>query len=142
MCLAGPKPARPSQLLQELLAAWVGFSRSGVGAAAGLDRMPVALHGWSYAQTNPHLKTAFQARLRAFRDACIPFIKQWQAEGVIAASADPDAIAQLLLSIFLGFVAQSSLTGDAGVQEHADALAALTTARLAPGQQTSSTRPR
>ena len=41
--LAGPKPARPSQLVQELLAAWAGYSRIGVGATAGLDRMPVAL---------------------------------------------------------------------------------------------------
>jgi len=139
--LAGPKSALPSQLVEQLLAAWASYSRAGVGAAAGLDRMPVAVHGWSYAQTNPHLKTALRARLRAFRDACIPFIRQWQDDEVIAASADPGAVAQLLLSIFLGFVAQNSLTGDAGVQEHADALAALTTARPALGQDTSSTQP-
>jgi len=40
-------------------------------------------------------------------------------------------VAQLILSICLGFVAQRSLTGDAEVQAHADALAALTTARPA-----------
>jgi hypothetical protein len=56
----------------------------------------------------------------------VPFVKQWQADGLIADSADPDAVAQLMLSICLGFVAQCSLTGDAGVQAHADALAALT----------------
>jgi AcrR family transcriptional regulator len=139
--LAGPKSALPSQLVEQLLAAWASYSRAGVGAAAGLDRMPVALHGWSYAQTNPHLKAALQAGLRAFRDACIPFIKQWQADGVIAASADPGAVAQLLLSIFLGFVAQSSLTSDTGVQAHVDALAAITAARLPPGQHANSARP-
>ena len=129
--LAGPKPARPSQLLQELLAAWVGFSRSGVGAAAGLDRMPVALHGWSYAQTDPETRTTLQASLRGFRERCVPLVKQWQADGLIAADVQPDAVAQLILSICLGFVAQRSLTGDAEVQAHADALAALTTARPA-----------
>jgi len=129
--LAGPKPARPSQLLQELLAAWVGFSRSGVGAAAGLDRMPVALHGWSYAQTDPEAKAVLQASLRGFRERCVPLVKQWQADGLIAADVQPDAVAQLILSICLGFVAQRSLTGDAEVQAHADALAALTTARPA-----------
>jgi len=129
--LAGPKPARPSQLLAELLAAWVGYSRSGVGAAAGLDRMPVALHGWSYAQTDPEAKAILQASLRGFRERCVPLVKQWQADGLIAAGVQPDAVAQLILSICLGFVAQRSLTGDVEVQAHADALAALTTARPA-----------
>jgi hypothetical protein len=40
-------------------------------------------------------------------------------------------VTQLILSICLGFVAQRSLTGDAEVQAHADALAALTTAHPA-----------
>jgi hypothetical protein len=41
-------------------------------------------------------------------------------------------VAQLILSIWLGFVAQRSLTGDADVQAHADALAALATAQPPP----------
>ena len=116
----------PSELVEELLAAWVDYSRSGVGAAAGIDRMPVAVHGWSYAQNDPELKGALQASLLGFREACLPIIKQWQADGVVASWVEPDAVAQLLLSISLGFVAQRSLTGDADVQAHADALAALT----------------
>jgi len=119
----------PSQLIEELLAAWVHYSRSGVGAAAGIDRMPAALHGWSYAQTDPELKAVLRASLRGFREACVPIIKQWQADGVVATGVEPDAVAQLLLSISLGFVAQRSLTGDADVRAHADALAALTAAR-------------
>jgi TetR/AcrR family transcriptional regulator, transcriptional repressor of aconitase len=119
----------PSQLIEELLAAWVDYSRSGVGATAGIDRMPAALHGWSYAQTDPELKAVLRASLRDFREACVPIIKQWQADGVVATGVEPDAVAQLLLSISLGFVAQRSLTGDAGVRAHADALAALTAAR-------------
>jgi len=119
----------PSRLVEELLAAWVDYSRSGVGAAAGIDRMPAALHGWSYAQTDPELKAVLRASLRGFREACVPIIKRWQADGVVATGVEPDAVAQLLLSISLGFVAQRSLTGDADVRAHADALAALSTAR-------------
>jgi len=119
----------PSRLVEELLAAWVDYSRSGVGAAAGIDRMPAALHGWSYAQTDAELKAVLRASLRGFREACVPIIKQWQADGVVATGVEPDAVAQLLLSISLGFVAQRSLTGDADVRAHADALAALSTAR-------------
>jgi hypothetical protein len=66
------------------------------------------------------------AGLLGLREQRVPLIKQWQTDGVIAASADPDAVAQLILSICLGFVAQRSLTGDAEVHAHADALAAFT----------------
>jgi len=124
--LAGPAPALPSELIESLLAAWVSYSHSGVGAAAGVDRMPVALHGWSHAQADPELKATLRANLRGLRHRLVPAIKKWQADGVIAASADPDAVAQLILSICLGFVAQRSLTGDANVEAHAAALAALT----------------
>jgi len=130
--LTSPVPGLPSQLIEKLLAAWVSYSRSGVGAAADIDRMPVALHGWSYAQTDPELKAALRASLRGFRELCVPLVKQWQTDGVVAASADPHAVAQLILSIWLGFVAHRSLTGDADVQAHADALAALATAQPPP----------
>jgi TetR/AcrR family transcriptional regulator, transcriptional repressor of aconitase len=139
--LAGPQPGPPSELIDKLLAAWMGYALSGVGAAAGLDRMPVAVHGWSYAQADPQLKAVLQASLRGFRELCLPIIKQWQADGVVAASAQPDAVAQLLLSICLGFVAQRSLTGDADAQAHAAALAALTAARPAAGRAASRPRP-
>src|SRR5215470_7679333 len=129
--LASPEPGLPSQLVGRLLDAWVSYSRSGMGAAAGLDRMPAALHGWSYAQTDPQLKAALRAGLQGFRELCVPLIRRWQTDGVVSAAADPDALAQLILSIWLGFVAQRSLTGDADVQAHTDALAALTTATTA-----------
>ena len=134
--LASPEPGLPSQLVGRLLAAWISYSRSGVGAAAGIDRMPTALHGWSYAQTDPELKAALQAGLRGFRELCLPLIKQWQTDGVVSATVGPDALAQLILSICLGFAAQRALTGDAEVRAHSDALAALATARPASGRGT------
>jgi AcrR family transcriptional regulator len=131
--LAGPAPGPPAELVERLLAAWVSYSRGGVGAAAGIDRMPVALHGWSYAQTDPELKAALQANLRGFRGLCVPLIKQWQTDGLVAASAEPDAVAQLILSICLGFVAQRSLTGDADPAAHQAALTALAQPAAARG---------
>ena len=132
--LINPTSRLPSQLVEELLAAWVGYAHSGVGAAAGVDRMPVALHGWSYAQADPQLRAVLEASLRGFRERFLPIIKQWQDDGVVAASAEPDAVAQLFLSICLGFVAQRSLTGDVDAQAHADALAALAASRPASGE--------
>lgn len=123
--LAGASSGPPAELVGKLLAAWVGYAHSGVGAAAGVDRMPAALHGWSYAQTDPELKAAVRATLRGFRERFAPIVRRWQADGVIAADVEPDAVAQLILTISLGFVAQRSLTGDADVRAHADALAAL-----------------
>jgi AcrR family transcriptional regulator len=139
--LASPKSRLPSELVEDLLAAWVRYSRSGVGAAAGIDRMPVALHGWSYAQTDPELRATLQAGLRVFRDLCVPVIQQWQTDGVVDGSVEPDAVAQLLLSIFLGFVAQRSLTGDAEVKAHADALAALADRPPPPARHATSSQP-
>jgi AcrR family transcriptional regulator len=126
--LAGPPPGLPPELIEKLLTAWIGYAHSGVGAAAGVDRMPVALHGWSYAQTDPELKTTVRATLRGFRELCLPIIRQWQADGAIAAGVDPEAVAQLLLTISLGFVAQHALVGDADARAHATALAALSAA--------------
>jgi TetR/AcrR family transcriptional regulator, transcriptional repressor of aconitase len=123
--LASSASGSPSQLVDTLLAALVDYARTGVGAAAGLDRMPAAVHGWSYAQTDPEVKATLQAALRGFRERCVPTVKQWQDDGVVDATAEPDAVAQLILSICLGFVVQRSLNGDAEVRAHADALAAL-----------------
>jgi hypothetical protein len=59
----------------------------------------------------------------------VPIVKQWQADGLVAADVDPNSLAQLILSICMGFVAQHTLVGDASVEAHADALAALTNSR-------------
>ena len=127
--LAGPRWGDPSQLLQRLLNGWIAFARSGAGPAAGVDLMPVALHGWSHAQTHPELLAILGGALVGFRERCVPVIKQWQDEGVVDPTADPEAVAQLMLSICLGFVAQRSLTGDADVKAHAAGLAAICTGR-------------
>jgi AcrR family transcriptional regulator len=140
--LAGAQPASPAQLLENLLSAVTAYSHSGVGAAAGIDRLPVALHGWSYALTDPNVKATLQAGLQAFQAACLPIIERWQTNGTISPDVDPGAIAQLIVSIWLGFIAQRSLT-DAQVKAHAEALAALTCRhrQLQPAQTRKPTPP-
>jgi AcrR family transcriptional regulator len=123
--LQAGQPTSPAELMEKLLSAVTAYSRSGIGAAAGIDRLPVALHGWSYALTDPNVKTTVQAGLQAFRAACVPIIERWQTDGTISPDVDPAAIAQLIVSIWLGFMAQRSLT-DAQVQAHVEGLAALT----------------
>ena len=115
----------PDKLVAEILRAMTRYSRSGVGAAEGVDRMPVAIHGWSYAQTDPEPKATVEAGLRAFRDQCVPLVKQWQAEGTVADGVEPDELAQLIQSICLGFMVPRTMGGGASVESHANALAAL-----------------
>jgi hypothetical protein len=121
--------------MENLLSAVTAYSRSGIGAAAGIDRMPVAVHGWSYALTDRNVGATVKAGLQAFRAACVPIIERWQTDGTISPDVDPAAMAQLIVSIWLGFMAQRSLT-DAQVKAHAEALAALTCShrRLQPAQ--------
>ncbi len=54
---------------------------------------------------------------------------------MIAAGVEPGAVAQLIVTIALGFVAQRALTGDADVRAHAAALAALGAGAPASGPQ-------
>jgi AcrR family transcriptional regulator len=140
--LQAGQPASPAQLMENLLSAVTAYARSGVGAAAGIDRLPVALHGWSYALTDPNVKVTVQAGLQAFRAGCVPIIERWQTDGTISPDVDPAAMAELIVSIWLGFMAQRSLA-DAQVKAHAEALVALTCShgQLRPGQ-THNPRPR
>jgi hypothetical protein len=52
-------------------------------------------------------------------------VRKWQAAGTLDPAADPQAMAQLILSISLGFIAQHALAGDADPAAHVAALAAL-----------------
>src|ERR1700735_4656768 len=51
--LGNPEPPPPAELLEQVLRTIVAFSRQ----KSGIDRLLVALHGWSHSQTDPELKT-------------------------------------------------------------------------------------
>lgn len=91
----------------------------------GFNLTTIALHGWSEAQHNERLRGLMRGFYAAFRDRLAERVRRWQAEGEVAASADPQDVAQLLLSLLLGFVAQSAIVRDADPAAHARGLEAI-----------------
>jgi AcrR family transcriptional regulator len=129
--VADPDPVSPSHLVEKLLNAWVMYSASRTGAA---DRMPVAVHVWGYALTDAEAKGVLEAGFQTFREQCVPLVKLWQADGVVDPDVDPHAVAELIVSIALGFVVQRAFDGVADAQVHSQAVAALGQADPRPTQ--------
>jgi TetR/AcrR family transcriptional regulator, transcriptional repressor of aconitase len=127
--LKNPEPPPLPELMEELLRTIADFGQHKPG---GIDRLLVALHGWSHSQSDPRLKAPTRAAYRTQRELLADTVRRWQAAGTLDPGADPDGVAQLLQSICLGFVAQRALAGDADVQAHIDALQALTLHPLPP----------
>ena len=121
--LANPKPPPPPEFVEQILRAVVGFGRHKKG---NIDRLGVSLHGWSHSQSDPELKAAMRSSYAGLRTLFLDVARRWQASGTIEATEDPGAMAELLTSITLGFVAQRTLAGSADVASHVAALKALT----------------
>ena len=114
-----PPPPLPELMGQILKATTVAETRGDVELTA------VALHGWSHSRTDPELRPRLQAVYRALRNQCARVSRQWQAAGELSPAADPAAVAQLMVSITLGYIAQRSLAGNADVKAHIAALTAI-----------------
>jgi TetR/AcrR family transcriptional regulator, transcriptional repressor of aconitase len=118
--LTDPEPPPLPEFMARLLGTITEF-----GQGDGIDRLLASLHGWSHSQSNPELKALARAAYRRQRELFADVARRWQAAGTLDPGADPDAMAELLQSVTLGFVAQRALAGDADVQAHVDALEAL-----------------
>jgi hypothetical protein len=103
-----------------MLRAILAFGRRGQ-----VDLNRVALHGWSHSRSHEELRVGVAALQRGVRDHHAQICRRWQVSGVLDHSADPQALAELMLSITLGFIAQRSLAGNAEVDAHVAALTAL-----------------
>ncbi len=114
-----PTPA-PGQLIAELIQQISSFSASGA-----VDLTELAVHGWSQAQTTKELKDGVAAAYSAFRSQLADVCRRWQEEGAVPDSAEPEQVAELLLSVVLGYVAQKALTGRGDAESHAGGLSAL-----------------
>jgi AcrR family transcriptional regulator len=121
--LTNPEPPPLPEFVDQVLRAVVGFGRHKKG---DIDRLLVSLHGWSHSQSDPELKAVTRASYSGLRKLFADVVRRWQADGSFDASADPDGVAELLMSITLGFVAQRALAGSAHVTTQVAALAALT----------------
>jgi len=124
--LRNPEPPPLPALMGQLLRTAENFGKD---RQDGIDRLLVALHGWSHSQSNPELKETTRVTYRAQRELLAETARRWQAAGILDAGADPEGVAQLLASVLLGFTAQRALAGDADVQAHVSALEALTCRR-------------
>ena len=120
--LTNPEPPPLPEFIEQVLRAVVGFGRHKKG---DIDRLLVSLHGWSHAQSDPELKAATSAAYSGLRKLFVDAVRRWQVAGRFDATADPEAMAELLTSITLGFVAQRALAGTADVKAHVAALEAL-----------------
>jgi AcrR family transcriptional regulator len=111
--LKNPDPPALPELIDQLLGTITEF---------GQDKRD----GWSHSQSTPELRATTRAAYRGQRELLADTVRRWQEAGTFDPAADPEAIAQLLQSIILGFVAQRALAGDADAQAHVAALEALT----------------
>jgi AcrR family transcriptional regulator len=130
--LTDPEPPPLPEFMARLLRTITEF-----GQGDGIDRLLASLHGWSHSQSNPELKALARVAYRRQRELFADVVRRWQAAGTLEGGADPDAMAELLQSVTLGFVAQRALAGDADVQAHVDALEALVSGQntaLRPGR--------
>jgi AcrR family transcriptional regulator len=116
---ASPTPA-PERLVAELIRQISAFSSSGT-----VELTELAVHGWSQAQTTKALKDGVGASYRAFRVQLAEVCRRWQDEGTVRASAEPAEVAELLLSVVLGYVAQKAVTGQGSAESHANGLTSL-----------------
>jgi TetR/AcrR family transcriptional regulator, transcriptional repressor of aconitase len=119
LVLRNPEPLRLPQFTDQMLRAIADF---GQDKHDGIDRLLVSLPGWSHSQSDPGLKGPTRVGYRRQRELFAGTVRQWQAAGTFDAAADPDGVAQLLMSIILGFAAQRALAGDADAQAHIDTL--------------------
>jgi AcrR family transcriptional regulator len=120
--LMNPEPPPLPELIEHVLRAVVGFGRHKKG---DIDRLAVSLHGWSHSQSDPGLKAATRTSYSGLRKLFAEAVQRWQAAGTFDSAVDPEAVAELLTSITLGFVAQRALAGAANVEAHVAALDAL-----------------
>jgi AcrR family transcriptional regulator len=120
--LTNPDPPPPPEFIEQVLRAAVNFGRD----KGDVNRLLVSLHGWSHSQSDPELKEATRTSYSGLRKLFADVVRRWRANGTFDATGDPEAMAELLTSITLGFVAQRALAGSADITAHVAALEALT----------------
>jgi AcrR family transcriptional regulator len=127
--LTNPEPPPLPEFVAQILRTAVDFGRQ----KGDIDRLLVSLHGWSHSQSDPALKAATGAAYRGLRQLLADAVRRWQAADTFDVAADAEAVAELLTSVTLGFVAQRALAGSADVDAHVAALEALTHLSVANG---------
>jgi hypothetical protein len=66
---------------------------------------------WSEAQTNTQVKRLIYSFQFKYREALAQVVRQWQKRRDSNFRGDPEDLAKVLMSFFLGFIVQSALVG-------------------------------
>jgi AcrR family transcriptional regulator len=91
----------------------------------GFDLNAVILMCWSEAQSNAKVKSLIRDYQKGYRKSLTKLVERWQKKGYIEAKADADDVAKAIMSLLLGFIAQSALIGDVKPRNLARGLGAL-----------------
>lgn len=116
--VAGAEPLPIPALLARALESIVAFGAQ----TPGTDRLNVALHGWSHAQSDPELRAAARKWYRQLRELFTAAVRRSVAAGLAPQSTDAAAMGELLTSLCLGFVTQRALVGQASAEAHVRAV--------------------
>lgn len=87
--------------------------------------MSIAIHGWSEARHDPEIRALIARFYLAFRDRLADAARHWQRTGRAASDADPQDVAQALMSQILGYVVQRSIVAGTEAAAIARGLAAI-----------------
>lgn len=91
------------------LAAQLAAAVDRFAARDGYDLRSLALHGWSEAQTNAHVREAMVPMYREFLSMLAAAVGRARKRGIIEKNVRPNAAAGSLLSLLLGNIVQSAL---------------------------------
>lgn len=128
-----PPPPMPV-LIGQVLAALPVTPVTSVTSEGDRSALPgrASIHGWSHAQADERLGAEVRSAYLQVRRHVADLGRSWVDAGELPAGTDPDAVAELLTSIILGFVAQLALIGDVDPGRHEKALTALLAPRVRP----------
>jgi AcrR family transcriptional regulator len=104
----------------------IDFFFTGLASAAELGANRVNIQGWAEALLNPKLLDAITRAFASYRTMLTQLIRQGQQRGVVSTEIDPEAVARILLSLYLGLELQTAWEpGTVEVNQYTAAVKAL-----------------
>ena len=104
----------------------IDFFFSGLAAAAELDANRVNIQGWAEALINPKLLQTINRAFSDYRAMLTQLFRQAQERGVIDAELDPESLARMLISLYLGLELQTAWEpGQVNVSQYTTAVKML-----------------
>ena len=90
------------------------------------------LMGWGEAEFNPKVKELVSGGQKVYREALTAVVRKWQQRGDVTPEANPENIAKVMLSFFLGFIVQSAMIGGISPETAAKGFEGILSSQPAP----------